>query len=319
MGDGMPEPGKRMLKERGKRLWRRAFEAGQRVGVDLLPRHFYSEIPDLRELRGTHEWRKPRTLRGIAGVEIDGQRDFIRDCCASEALGRIAGRDILAEACRANGAVGYGPIEAAFLYCLIAARRPPRVVQVGAGVSTAVVLTAAVEARHELELTCIDPFPTGYLRQLARAGRIELIAEPVQQVAPERVADVGTGGLLFIDSTHTVKAGSDVNHLVLEVLPAISDRCIVHLHDIFLPYEYSPTVLQSDLFFPTETTLVTAFLTGNKSFRVLAALSMIHHQAPEALSSVFPWYRPAPNVDGLARGPGHFPSSTYLEAASPGS
>lgn len=305
---------KRRLKDRGKRLLRRAFEAGQRAGVDLLPRHFYSEIPDLRELRATDEWRRPRSLHGIDGVDIERQCEFIRECCASETLERLARRDIFDEACRANGAVGYGPIEAAFLYCVIATRQPARVVQVGAGVSTAVILAAAAEAGHTVELTCIDPFPTAYLRELARTGDIELLEQPVQRVDPERVADVGPGGLLFVDSTHTVKVGSDVNQMVLEVLPRISQPGIVHFHDIVLPYDYSPTILEADLFFWNETALLTAFLTGNTGFRLLTALSMVHHAAPETLRAAFPWYRPAPQAAGLLTGAGHFPSSAYLEA-----
>ena len=307
---------KRRMRERGKRLLRRGFEAGQRVGVDVLPRHFYSEIPDVHRLRSTDTWRRRRSLRGIAGMEIDQQSDFIRSCCSPAGLSRLVGRDIFEEACRANGAIGYGPVEAAFLYCLIESCRPPRVVQIGAGVSTAVLLTAAAEAGHEIELTCIDPYPTDYIRELARAGRIELIAEPVQSVDADRAAAVGPRGLLFVDSTHTVTVDSDVTHIILEVLPAISQRSLVHFHDIFWPYDYSPTILESDLFFWNETRLLTAFLTGNTSFRVLAALSMIHYAAPEVLTQVFPWYEPAVHVDGLSNTPGHFPASVYLKAGA---
>jgi hypothetical protein len=302
-----------MLKQGAKRLLRTAFEAGQRIGVDVLPRHFYSEVPDLRELRSSDEWRRPRSLSGIDGLAIERQSEFVRASCGADALARLANRDIFAEACRANGAVGFGPIEAAFLYCLIAERRPPAVVQVGAGVSTAVILAAAEEARHELELTCIDPFPTEYLRGLARDGRITLVAEPVQRVAPERVARVGPGGLLFIDSTHTVKVGSDVSYLVLEVLPGVRERIWVHFHDIYLPYLYAPGVLGPDLFFGAETALVTAFLTGNRAVRVCAAMSMLHYQAPDVLAELFPWYRPAVHIDGVRAQPGHFPASLYLE------
>jgi hypothetical protein len=308
---------RRRLKESGKRALRLAFEAGQHLGVDVLPRHFYSEIPDLRELRASDEWRRPRSLRGIAGVELEGQREFIRACATPDVLARLAGRDIHGEARAANATDGYGPIEASFLYCVIAARRPPRVVQVGAGVSTAVILAAAAEAGAELELTCVDPFPSAYLRELARAGRIELIAEPVQRADGDRLADVGPSGLLFVDSTHTVRPGGDVNHVVLELLPAITAPSLVHFHDIFLPYDYSPTLLESDLFFWSETALVTAFLTGNPAARVLAALSMVHRAAPEAIAAALPWYRPAQHAGGLQRSAGHFPSSLYFELNGP--
>src|SRR5208283_1650985 len=71
-GDYSPNLGRR-LKGRGKLLARRAFELGQHFGVDVLPRHFYSQIPDIRELRATEHWRRPRSLVGIAGSALEGQ------------------------------------------------------------------------------------------------------------------------------------------------------------------------------------------------------------------------------------------------------
>ena len=304
----------RRLKERGKLMARRAFESGQRLGIDVLPRHFYSQIPDIKELRSTDHWRRPRSLVGIEGTAIEDQRAFVRECCTPEIVQRLHGRDIHAEACNANGASGYGPIEAAFLYCMIAVRRPQRVVQVGAGVSTAVVLTAAAEAGYDVELVCVDPYPTGYLLDGARQGHIELIDRPVQLVDPAILSDLGPGGLLFIDSTHTVKVGSDVNYVVLEVLPRLGESQLVHFHDITLPYDYAPSILENDLFFWNETALVAAFLVGNSRFRLLASLSMIHHEDPDALREVLPWYEPVSQAGGLSVGLGHFPSSAYLEA-----
>ncbi len=314
MIEGESQDLKRRLKERGKLLARRAFESGQRLGFDVLPRHFYSQIPDIRELRATDHWRRPRSLVGIDGVALGGQCEFVRECCTPEIVQCLRGRDIHAEACRANGAAGYGPIESAFLYCVIAARQPRRVIQVGAGVSTAVVLTAAAEAGYEVELVCVDPYPTDYLRDEARREHIELIDRPVQQVDPAVLSSLGAGGLLFIDSTHTVKVGSDVNYVVFEVLPRLDDSHLVHFHDITLPYDYAPSILETDLFFWNETALVTAFLVGNSRFRLLASLSMIHHGDQDVLREVFPWYKPASQVGGLSEGEGHFPSSAYLEA-----
>lgn len=68
----MPTSLKRFLKTRSKNFLRSTFEIGQRFGIDILPRHFYSEIPDIRTLRGTTSWRKPRSFQGVLGV-IDSQ------------------------------------------------------------------------------------------------------------------------------------------------------------------------------------------------------------------------------------------------------
>lgn len=318
MTSGESQSLSRRFKERGKLLARRIFESGQHLGFDLLPRSFYSQIPDLRELRSTDHWRRPLSLVGIEGTALEGQREFIRECCAPEIVERLGGRDIHAEACLANGAFGYGPIEAAFLYCVIASRQPRRVIQVGAGVSTAIVLTAAAEAGYDVEVVAVDPYPTDYLRDQFRRGKIELIDRPVQLVDPAVLSDLGTGGLLFIDSTHTVKVGSDVNYVVFEVLPQLGESQLIHFHDITLPYDYFPAILESDLYFWNETALLTAFLTGNARFRILASLSMIHHADPDALREVFAWYEPHPQNGGVAVGVGHFPSSAFLETGSSG-
>ena len=131
--------GSRELRERFKSGLHGLFVFGQRLGVDILPRHFYSSIPDVRELRGSESWRKASSMVGVAGAELEPQMEFLRGCCSPHRE-RLRRGGIHEHACRENGEPGYGAIEAEFLYCFVAAKRPRRIVQVGAGVSTAVVL-----------------------------------------------------------------------------------------------------------------------------------------------------------------------------------
>jgi hypothetical protein len=224
-------------------------------------------------------------------------------------------KDIFDYACRANGVVGYGPIEADFLFCFISTKRPRRVIQVGAGVASAVMLLAAGECGYKLDLTCIDPFPTGFLCRGKDSGQLELIADEAQQVDVSVLAALSAGDLLFIDSTHTVRVGGEVNMLVLEVLPRLKPGVWVHFHDVYFPYDYPRSVF-TESFFPTESTLLHAFLTCNSRFVLRASLSMLHYAAPERIRELLPNYLPAPNDDGLnvAGSEGHFPSSAYLQA-----
>src|SRR6266581_4195332 len=69
---------KRVVTNAVKRLLARAFALGQRLGVDILPRHFYSEVPDLRKLRRTAHWRKPFSMIGVNGADPDEQLAFVR-------------------------------------------------------------------------------------------------------------------------------------------------------------------------------------------------------------------------------------------------
>ena len=129
----------------------------------------------------------------------------------------------------------------------------------------------------------------------------------------------GSRDLLFVDSTHTVKPGSEVNRLIFEVLPRLAVGCYVHFHDIYWPHVHAPGVLTHDLFFWNEPALLYAFLINNSHFTARVCMSMLHHYDPQGLRRVFPGYRPARDVEGLVmddavvRGATHFPSAAYFE------
>jgi hypothetical protein len=126
------------------------------------------------------------------------------------------------------------------------------------------------------------------------------------------LTDLGAGDLLFIDSTHAVRPGGEVNRIVLEVLPRMASGSFVHFHDICFPYDYEPSLLTT-LFFASESTLLHAFLTGNQRYSIAVSLSMLHHACPQQMQSVLPNYRPATLNYGLSTpGGGHFPSATFL-------
>jgi hypothetical protein len=289
------------------------FLFGQKAGFDILPRHFYSSVPDIGELRRNESWKRPSSMIGVAGTDIESQVCFLRDCCFPFQE-RLRRGDIHEHACHANGEPGYGFVEAEFLFCFIATKRPNRIVQVGSGVSTAVILLAAKEADYRPQVVCIDPFPTSYLTRLAERKEITLIARKAQETDLNVLTGVDAGDLLFIDSTHTVRPGSEVNRLVFEVLPRLTSGCFVHFHDIYFPYDYQTSVLTT-LFFSGESALLHAFLINNQRYSIAVSLSMLHHACPTQIQSMIPNYRPAVMDHGLhtvRNGAGHFPSATYL-------
>jgi predicted O-methyltransferase YrrM len=289
------------------------FVLGQRCGVDILPRHFYSSIPDLRKLQRTTTWRKPSAMIGVAGADIDSQWKLVEECCRPYQA-RLAQGGIHEHACKENGEPGYGLVEAEFLYCFIRSKRPKKIVQVGCGVSTAVIQLAAKEEGYKPQIVCIDPYPTGYLRRCAEKGLIELIPEEAQEVDLAELTGLESGDLLFIDSTHCTLPGSEVNRVILEALPRLKPGCNVHFHDIYFPYDYQSHLMYF-LFFLGESSLLQAYLIDNQHCSISTSLSMLHHACPERLKSVFPRYQPLAMKDGLHAvpyGQGHFPSATYL-------
>jgi len=127
------------------------------------------------------------------------------------------------------------------------------------------------------------------------------------------MTDLSAGDLLFVDSTHTVKPGGEVNRIILEVLPRLGSGVFVHFHDVYFPYDYARNLMSDALFFPLESTLLHAYLINNSRCRILVSLSMLHYATPETIRKSFPHYDAQKNIDGLQdTGGEHFPSSAYL-------
>lgn len=309
----------RSVKEWGKAWLRSLFEVGQRVGVDVLPRHFYSEVPDIRALKNDRRWQRPYSMVGVAGTDIDEQLNWLREICPPELAATLPTLGLYKYAAKENGAAGFGPIETDLLYCFVRTRTPRRMMQIGAGASTSVVLRAAKEAGALMDLTCVDPFPTDYLKQLRAKGDITLRDVPVQDLAVSEFAALGPGDVLFIDSTHTVSPGSDVNYLILEVLPRLAKGVIVHVHDVTMPYDYTPSVLSRDLFFWSESVLLHAYLADNPRFEVRLACALIHDRALARAQEIIPTYNNPMKIDcGVAdaNAGGDFPASIWLEVVA---
>jgi predicted O-methyltransferase YrrM len=290
------------------------FVVGQKMGVDVLPRHFYSSIPDISDLRKNQAWKKASSMVGVAGTELEPQLNLLRQW-AGPLKDRLAKGDIHDHACKRNGEAGYGTIEAELLYSFIFTNQPKRIVQIGCGVSTAVILLAAKEANYKPEIVCVEPYPTQFLQDLAKDGSITLIAKKMEDVDLDVFTKLEAGDLFFVDSTHTVRPGGEVNRIILEVLYRLQPGLYVHFHDVYFPYDYTSGLMTS-LVFPGESTLLHAFLIGNARYSIAVCMSMLHHARPDDVKLVFPNYKPAVMDHGLHTVPleqrGHFPSSAYF-------
>jgi predicted O-methyltransferase YrrM len=166
----------------------------------------------------------------------------------------------------------YGPADAAIYRAMLTYLRPARVIEVGSGYSTALALdeSEANDVLAGLELTCIEPFPERLLGLLQESDRdrLTLIRQPVQEVEMAVYSRLGPQDVLFIDSTHVVKAGSDVVWLFLHVLPRLAPGVVVHVHDVFWPFEYPAEWLRQHRDW-TENYLLHAFLADNARWEIL--------------------------------------------------
>jgi len=297
------------------RLAPAVFHGMQRAGLDVLPRHFYSEIPNIRRLRAATDWRRPLCMENIAGSDVSAQ---CRNASESmpDSVRELADRtDLHHAACEEAGYLGYGPIETQALVGFVVKHRPGSVVQVGCGVSTAAILRGAEIAGYRPRLTCIEPYPTDYLLERAAAGQIEIVDLPAQSSEMQNLADLlRQCDLLFVDSSHTLGPAGEVTRLIVEWLPQLRPGSFAHFHDVFFPYDYAPTVLSTSLVFWHETALLHAYLSDNPRFEIHFSMSMLQAHAAEETRRIYAGYQPCAMADNIRLGEGHYPSSVYLHA-----
>ncbi len=173
----------------------------------------------------------------------------------------------------------FGHADAAVYRAMLGYLRPSRIIEVGSGFSTAVALDEADAnpGLAGLEITCVEPYPQRLLALLRSSDHVTLLRCPVQDVPLETFKKLGAGDILFIDSSHVAKAGSDLTWLLLRVLPELAPGVAVHFHDIFWPFTYRSDWLVERRDW-NEAYFLHAFLSGNADWEILLFASWLWHQ-----------------------------------------
>ena len=176
--------------------------------------------------------------------------------------------------------------------------KPKRIFEIGSGNSSLIISKAISKNKVEIpnsacEYVIIDPYP----REIISNGLQNLsgiIKERVEITDPKLFEKLSENDLLFIDSSHTIRTGGDVNYLYLDVLPCLAKGVTIHIHDIPLPYEYSRIYFTNPKFrvFWTEAYLLQGFLSLNPFYSVLISMSYIMKEKPEEFRKYFKHYKP---------------------------
>jgi hypothetical protein len=164
------------------------------------------------------------------------------------------------------------PVDAELLYCTIRDAKPRRMIEIGSGNSTLLAAHAlrrneAEAGGHPCDFAAVEPFPSEVLRG-GVPGLSRLITVPAQRVPLAEFEALGINDILFIDSSHVLKIGSDVQYEYLEILPRLRPGVIVHIHDIQFPFD--------------------SFLAFNSAFEVLWASNDMLTRHREKLAAAFP-------------------------------
>ena len=267
-----------------RKLWNfvhgnfRRFEA---LGIHVTPNHFYQPIPDTRTLKD-ELWGEPSALPGIR-LNEERQLGLLRELHAwskeyDELLEKGSGWYF-------NGNGFFDGLDAAIYYALIRQRKPKRIVEIGAGYSTYVAgLAVQANARegNPCEITAIEPYPRAELSG-AMPGNPRILVSTVNDVSLDQFSALQTNDILFIDSSHVARIGSDVNREILEIVPRLHTGVLVHFHDIYLPYEYPRQWVMNEFRFWNEQYMLQAFLSGNQEFEVLWSGYAMHRKHLSAL------------------------------------
>ena len=261
-----------------------------------LPVNWYSPIPDMNDLERRKVWDKRSELKGI-DFRADAQvallsslgRKFAHECDWPLTAGENPQQFFIE-----NTNFTYGC--AASLHSMIRNFKPRRVIEIGSGNSSLIIdsalrLNARDDSSFVTEYNIVDPEPRPVVKRGLPSLK-RLLEHQVELLDLAFFEQLGENDILFVDSGHTVRMGSDVNYLILDVLPRLAPGVIIHFHDVPLPYEYAKVYATNAKFrvFWTEAYLLQAFLSFNTHFEIMLALCYLMTERKEIFCGAFPLY-----------------------------
>ena len=128
----------------------------------------------------------------------------------------------------------FPPLDAAIAYAMVRHHAPKKIVEVGSGHSTRFMARAVKDGRLETQITAIDPAPRANIGGLD----VNFVPTTVEYTKASLFQSLTPGDILFIDSSHIIMPGTDVDVLLNRILPALPAGVLIHIHDIFLPEDY---------------------------------------------------------------------------------
>lgn len=254
------------------------------------PGHYYSPIVATQAVKDRQEaiW-KGADVDGVAGVDL-------RTGSQLELLAQLAAfyPDVPFTTQKRQGYRYYfgndfySYTDGFVLHAMIRHLSPRRIIEIGSGFSSAVMLdTNQYYFENGIALTFIDPYADRLFSLITEADRASttVIEKDVQLLPLSLFETLEQGDILFVDSTHVSKTGSDVNYILFEILPRLKKGVFIHFHDVFYPFEY-PKQWVFNGFNWNEDYLLRAFLMYNDKFRIALFSEYLHQLHPDTFSAM---------------------------------
>lgn len=260
--------------------------------------HYYNLYPMIEDVEKKKDWlyNEEKEILGI-DFNVDGQLDMLKKM--SECYHKVPNwNDVNIQNCSDSehryqyDNLSLAPGDAIGLCSMLQVLKPKRIIEVGSGWTSAVMMdTNEKLLQGSMEISFIEPYP-GTLKKITRANdRIELREEGLENVELEYFSKLEAGDILFIDSTHVSKMGSDVNYLFFEILPRLKKGVYIHLHDIFYPFEYPMEWIYDGMVW-NELYLLRAFLQNNKEYEIVFFQNMLEKKYPARFEENWPVDKP---------------------------
>lgn len=254
------------------------------------PGHFYSPIPSLADISTQRDriFRKEDPLLGI-DINDSGQFEYL------EKFSQFGEQPAFFDPARRiryniqNDTFSYddGPI----LHYMLRTLRPSQVIEVGSGNSSACMLdTNDLYLAGRTRFTFIDPF-CDRLRNILQGNdidRVTIIERQIQDVDLTVFENLQANDVLFIDSSHVMKIGSDLHTIVFDILPRLNPGVFIHFHDVRFPFQYFQPFLDRG-FYWNEAYVLRAFLQYNAGFKIAFWLNYLLNVHNERVQAALPF------------------------------
>jgi hypothetical protein len=255
------------------------------------PGHYYSAVPDPVDIEKRAK-QLYRVRNEIGGVNINEteQLNFLTDATSSIGAFPYFNRENSFRYKLPNNFFGMGDTLA--LYIIFKSIIPKQVIEIGSGYSSAAMLDYNdLFFKSEIKFDFIEPYPERLNSLLTGKdkGMAMVHTKFVQDVPLDFFRKLNENDVLFIDSSHVSKIGSDVNYLFFEVLPILKKGVVIHIHDIAFPFEYSKDWIDYGIYW-NEAYLLRAFLSYNSSFEILLWNDFLKDKKNAEITAINPLY-----------------------------